>query len=132
MAEREGFEPSVRLLTLHSLSRRAPSADSVISPGIYLAEEVGFEPTELSFNGFQDRRLKPLGHSSRCKPAVEAYRYRQALLCAEVHGETRTGRVHVPFPTGHVNNSGGQKSETGQGGAGRFRGGKRMVSLRDD
>ncbi len=29
-----------------------------------MAEEVGFEPTELSFNGFQDRRLKPLGHSS--------------------------------------------------------------------
>ncbi len=29
-----------------------------------MAEEVGFEPTELAFNGFQDRRLKPLGHSS--------------------------------------------------------------------
>ena len=29
-----------------------------------LAEEVGFEPTVLSHNGFQDRRLKPLGHSS--------------------------------------------------------------------
>ena len=29
-----------------------------------LAEEVGFEPTELSFNDFQDRHLKPLGHSS--------------------------------------------------------------------
>ncbi len=26
VAEREGFEPSVRLNTLHSLSRRAPSA----------------------------------------------------------------------------------------------------------
>ena len=32
-----------------------------------MAEEVGFEPTELSFNGFQDRRLKPLGHSSKLK-----------------------------------------------------------------
>ena len=31
---------------------------------ITLAEEVGFEPTVLSYNGFQDRRLKPLGHSS--------------------------------------------------------------------
>jgi hypothetical protein len=30
----------------------------------FLAEGVGFEPTELSFNGFQDRRLKPLGHPS--------------------------------------------------------------------
>ncbi len=29
-----------------------------------VAEEVGFEPTELSLNGFQDRRLQPLGHSS--------------------------------------------------------------------
>ena len=29
-----------------------------------MAEGVGFEPTELSLNGFQDRRLKPLGHSS--------------------------------------------------------------------
>ncbi len=32
VAEREGFEPSVGLYTLHSLSRRAPSADSAISP----------------------------------------------------------------------------------------------------
>jgi hypothetical protein len=31
-----------------------------------MAEGVGFEPTELSLNGFQDRRLKPLGHPS-CK-----------------------------------------------------------------
>jgi hypothetical protein len=31
---------------------------------ILLAEGVGFEPTELSLNGFQDRRLKPLGHPS--------------------------------------------------------------------
>ncbi|MBN2429712.1 MAG: hypothetical protein JXK94_15360, partial [Deltaproteobacteria bacterium] len=31
-------------------------------------EEVGFEPTVLSYNGFQDRRLKPLGHSSEDFP----------------------------------------------------------------
>ena len=30
-----------------------------------MAEGVGFEPTELSLNGFQDRRLKPLGHPSQ-------------------------------------------------------------------
>jgi hypothetical protein len=69
MAEREGFEPSVELLTLHSLSRRAPSANSAISPHVlthYMAEGVGFEPTELSLNGFQDRRLQPLGHPSDC------------------------------------------------------------------
>ena len=29
-----------------------------------VAEGVGFEPTVLSYNGFQDRRLKPLGHPS--------------------------------------------------------------------
>ena len=45
MAEREGFEPSIQVLAVYSLSRRAPSADSAISP-YYLAEEVGFEPTE--------------------------------------------------------------------------------------
>lgn len=31
---------------------------------VIVAEEVGFEPTVLSYNGFQDRRLQPLGHSS--------------------------------------------------------------------
>ena len=46
VAEREGFEPSVEVYPLHSLSRRAPSADSAISPGyLHLAEGVGFEPT---------------------------------------------------------------------------------------
>jgi hypothetical protein len=93
-----GFPP-------HSLSRRAPSAGSAISPVLLnrrivdsfirhpspewpapryidtactdltnrpfndltnMAEGVGFEPTELSLNGFQDRRLQPLGHPS-CK-----------------------------------------------------------------
>ncbi len=29
-----------------------------------MAEGVGFEPTELAFSGFQDHRLKPLGHPS--------------------------------------------------------------------
>ena len=47
---------------------------SVISPkeifGEIMAEGVGFEPTELSLNGFQDRRLRPLGHPSdyNCGP----------------------------------------------------------------
>ena len=30
----------------------------------FMAEGVGFEPTGLSPSGFQDRRLKPLGHPS--------------------------------------------------------------------
>ena len=29
-----------------------------------MAEGEGFEPPDLSVNGFQDRRLKPLGHPS--------------------------------------------------------------------
>jgi hypothetical protein len=29
-----------------------------------MAEVEGFEPPDLSINGFQDRRLKPLGHTS--------------------------------------------------------------------
>ena len=32
MAEREGFEPSVPLLAVHTISSRAPSASSDISP----------------------------------------------------------------------------------------------------
>ena len=32
MAEREGFEPSIQVLAVYSLSRRAPSANSAISP----------------------------------------------------------------------------------------------------
>jgi hypothetical protein len=31
-----------------------------------MAEGVGFEPTSLSGYGFQDRRLRPLGHPSVC------------------------------------------------------------------
>jgi hypothetical protein len=32
MAEREGFEPSVPLVAAHTISSRAPSASSDISP----------------------------------------------------------------------------------------------------
>ena len=40
-----------------------------------MAEEVGFEPTEelASLNGFQDRLLKPLGHSSVVKEQKRSY-----------------------------------------------------------
>ena len=89
MAEREGFEPSKRLYTPYSLSRRAPSTtrpplhDSVVPPHASTvgarrhlvractleidatAEGVGFEPTRRTApNGFQDRLLRPLGHPS--------------------------------------------------------------------
>ena len=36
-----------------------------------LAEEEGFEPPELALNGFQDRRLRPLGHSSMEKGLIQ-------------------------------------------------------------
>ena len=38
------------------------NAHPALWPGV--AEGVGFEPTRLSPNGFQDRRLQPLGHPS--------------------------------------------------------------------
>ena len=85
MAEREGFEPSVeynphtRLAGEHH--RPARSSLQVIN---YLAEGVGFEPTELSFNGFQDRRLKPLGHpSTQCTVNNISERYCQYPPCIE-------------------------------------------------
>jgi hypothetical protein len=34
LAERVGFEPTIEILSLHSLSRRAPSANSATSPEI--------------------------------------------------------------------------------------------------
>jgi hypothetical protein len=72
MAEREGFEPSVALLRLHSLSRRAPSANSAISPrcarhrgNLFFGGGSRIRTHGTSrYSGFQDRRLKPLGHPS--------------------------------------------------------------------
>ncbi len=72
LAEREGFEPSVeynphtRLAGEHHRPTRSSlrKKNTVIYYSCDMAEGVGFEPTELSFNGFQDRRLKPLGHPS--------------------------------------------------------------------
>ena len=45
MAEREGFEPSSRFFIENTISSRAPSANSVISPQAFLAEREGFEPS---------------------------------------------------------------------------------------
>ncbi len=63
VAEREGFEPSVECNPHTRLAgeHHRPARSSLRSS---LAEGVGFEPTVLSYNGFQDRRLKPLGHPS--------------------------------------------------------------------
>jgi hypothetical protein len=66
LAEREGFEPSVEVSPHTRLAgeRLQPTRPSLRINKYSLAEGVGFEPTELSLNGFQDRRLKPLGHPS--------------------------------------------------------------------
>ena len=66
MAEREGFEPSVESNPHTRLAGEHHRPLGHLSTHFFsiLAEEVGFEPTVLSYNGFQDRRLKPLGHSS--------------------------------------------------------------------
>ena len=67
MAEREGFEPSVEFNPHTRLAgeHHRPTRSSLQRILFVLAEGVGFEPTVLSHNGFQDRRLKPLGHPSR-------------------------------------------------------------------
>ena len=89
-AEREGFEPSVQVNPIRRFSKPVPSATRPSLPGnlrsippngsrmpseLHLrdtirlssqpAEEEGFEPPELALGGFQDRCLRPLGHSSR-------------------------------------------------------------------
>jgi hypothetical protein len=47
---------------MRTIRRTTPRLD--YSVFISLAEEEGFEPPELSLGGFQDRCLRPLGHSS--------------------------------------------------------------------
>src|SRR2546429_2354640 len=63
MAERRGFEPPGRFYPANRLAGGCLQPLGHLSNAI-LAEGVGFEPTELSLSGFQDRRLQPLGHPS--------------------------------------------------------------------
>ena len=73
VAEREGFEPSVEYnphTRLAGEHHRPLGHLSEVCQSVVLAEGVGFEPTVLSHNGFQDRRLKPLGH-----PSITAHKY---------------------------------------------------------
>ena len=65
LAEKEGFEPS------RQLSHPTPLAGEPLRPlgyfsmAIQLAEREGFEPpVPFGITGFQDQRLKPLGHLS--------------------------------------------------------------------
>src|SRR5262249_30390704 len=76
----ERIRTSGSVLPDQPLSRRLPSATR---PPLQdaLAEGVGFEPTELSLSGFQDRRLKPLGHPSARSPSASGHgQYPQADL----------------------------------------------------
>src|SRR6266545_5650605 len=63
LAERRGFEPPDRFYPINRLAGGCLQPLGHLSKRD-LAEGVGFEPTELSLSGFQDRRLKPLGHPS--------------------------------------------------------------------
>lgn len=58
-----------RVRTYEAIPRLQPSRLLPSATQPHLKEEVGFEPTELSFGGFQIRCLQPLGHSSRKTPA---------------------------------------------------------------
>ena len=71
LAGREGFEPSVRLKPLHSLSRRARSATPApphmqlpLPPCIASGGRGIRTHGDFRHTCFQDRRLKPLGHPS--------------------------------------------------------------------
>jgi hypothetical protein len=52
------------ILLINTICKYILSQVNINTIFIILAEGVGFEPTELSLNGFQDRHLKPLGHPS--------------------------------------------------------------------
>src|SRR5688572_12685032 len=87
-AERAGFEPAIQF-PVYWFSKPAPSAPrpplptstgSVSLFGFqlwHLAEEEGFEPPVLAHNGFQDRRLQPLGHSSKTSEAKAVGKYKE-------------------------------------------------------
>ncbi len=64
-----------------------------------MAEREGFEPPELSLNGFQDRRLKPLGHLSGTIPTDEGrpfVAYPALALCTpRIRGSTHKRRVQA-------------------------------------
>src|SRR5437667_12027130 len=68
----ERIRTSGSVLPDQPLSRRLPSATRppLQDSRLVMAEGVGFEPTELSLSGFQDRRLKPLGHPSARPPSA--------------------------------------------------------------
>ena len=97
MAEREGFEPSIRF-PVYTLSKRAPSAarPPIQAPPGFRAPtsgEGGIRTLEglLGPNALAGRRLKPLGHLSRtsrrgASPAAVA-----PILLSRAGDRARTG-----------------------------------------
>ena len=94
VAEREGFEPSVEYNPHTRLAgeHHRPTRSSLQSRQCwFLAEGVGFEPTVLSHNGFQDRRLKPLGHPSM---SVGKYHHTETLSTDTSSTSNECNRQH--------------------------------------
>ena len=91
----ERIRTSGPVLPDQPLSRRLPSATRPPLQA-HLAEGVGFEPTELSLSGFQDRRLKPLGHPSARGPSVLG----RDTIAAPVSGRQPRAGVTGPWRRG--------------------------------
>ena len=71
MAEKEGFEPSRQLTQPTPLAGEPLRPLGYFSIYISLAEREGFEPpVPLDITGFQDQRLKPLGHLSNATSEI--------------------------------------------------------------
>ncbi len=112
--EREGFEPSVPDYEHNCLAGSPIQPLSHLSQKLLIlklktkkmAEREGFEPPELAFNGFQDHRLRPLGHLSvdnnnifilysqlnlRCEPRYfrRNYAFRNGILFPSAHPDVR-------------------------------------------
>ena len=92
---------------------------------LILEEGVGFEPTDLSVNGFQDRRLKPLGQPSskgQIEIGVRLYgfslRLHKCPFLAETKGFEPLGLAPFPLageclkPLGHVSGLNARKSRS--------------------
>ncbi len=79
VAERVGFEPTVRLRA-HTISSRARSATPAPLRGGQMAERVGFEPTRLAPTAFRERHLQPLGHLSVRRSITMASRERVSAV----------------------------------------------------
>src|SRR5215813_8175127 len=65
------------------------------------AEEEGFEPPALACDGFQDRCLKPFGHSSRQPRRLKPMKYRNKLASvkgffrSELGARTQLGKAGI-------------------------------------